>query len=48
MSFQGDVIRRYASVGGALVLGTGAVVCVVAYAVMMRIGRLPVEQRILR
>ncbi len=48
MSFQGDVIRRYASVGGALVLGIGGAVCVVAYAVMMRIGRLPVEQRILR
>ncbi|CAA9400507.1 type II secretion system F family protein [uncultured Nocardioides sp.] len=48
MSFQGDVIRRYASVGGALVLGVGGAVCVLAYTVMMRIGRLPVEQRILR
>ncbi len=48
MSFQGDVIRRYATVGGALVLGVGGAVCVVAYAAMMRIGRLPVEQRILR
>jgi tight adherence protein B len=48
MSFQGEVIRRYASVGGALVLGVGGAVCVLAYAVMMRIGRLPVEQRILR
>ncbi|WP_426241319.1 type II secretion system F family protein [Nocardioides sp. LHG3406-4] len=48
MLFQGDVIRRYATVGGALVLGIGGVICVVAYTIMMRIGRLPVEQRILR
>ena len=48
MSFQGDVIRRYATVGGALVLGIGGVLCFAAYAMMMRIGRLPVEQRILR
>ncbi|MBA3781698.1 MAG: type II secretion system F family protein [Nocardioides sp.] len=48
MSFQGEVIRRYATVGGAIVLGIGGAVCVFAYAVMMRIGRLPVEQRILR
>lgn len=48
MSFQGDVIRRYATVGGALVLGVGGAICVVAYSIMMRIGRLPVEQRILR
>lgn len=48
MSFQGDVIGRYATVGGALVLGVGGAICVVAYSIMMRIGRLPVEQRILR
>lgn len=48
MSFQGDVIRRYATVGGAVVLGVGGAICVVAYSIMMRIGRLPVEQRILR
>ena len=48
MSFQSDVIRRYASPAGVLVLTFGAVSCVAAYALMMRIGRLPVERRILR
>jgi tight adherence protein B len=47
MSFQSDVIRRYASPVGVLILAVGAGVCVAAYALMMRIGRLPVERRIL-
>lgn len=47
MSFQGEVVRRYATPAGALVLGAGAALCVVAYRLMMRIGRLPSEQRIL-
>lgn len=47
MSFQSDVIRRYASPGGVVVLTVGAVACVVAYRLMMRIGRLPTERRIL-
>ena len=47
MSFQTEVIRRYASVEGVVVLGFGAAACVVAYRVMMRVGRLPVEGRIL-
>jgi tight adherence protein B len=47
MSFQGQVIQRYASPGGVLVLAVGAGLCVVAYRLMMRIGRLPVERRIL-
>jgi tight adherence protein B len=48
MSFQTEVIRRYASPAGALVLAVGAGLCLVAYRLMMRIGRLPVERRILR
>ncbi|MBF4766459.1 type II secretion system F family protein [Nocardioides agariphilus] len=48
MSFQSDVIRRYASPAGVVILWLGAVLCVVAYWSMMRIGRLPVERRILR
>jgi tight adherence protein B len=48
MSFQSEVIRRYASPAGALVLAVGAGLCLVAYRLMMRIGRLPVEGRILR
>ena len=47
MSFQSEVIHRYASPVGVVVLGLGAVLCVVAYRLMMRIGRLPTERRIL-
>jgi tight adherence protein B len=47
MSFQSEVVHRYASAGGVLVLVVGAVLCVVAYRLMMRVGRLPVERRIL-
>jgi tight adherence protein B len=47
MSFQTEVIRRYASAAGVVVLVVGAVACVVAYRLMMRLGRLPIEQRIL-
>lgn len=48
MSFQTEVIRRYASPAGAVVLAVGATLCVVAYRLMVRLGRLPVERRILR
>ncbi|MCW2853954.1 MAG: type secretion system protein, partial [Nocardioides sp.] len=47
MSFQSEVIRRYSSPEGAFVLGVGAVLCLAAYRLMMRIGRLPTERRIL-
>ncbi|MBB6626852.1 type II secretion system F family protein [Nocardioides sp. KIGAM211] len=47
MSFQSEVIHRYASPGGVLVLAFGAAACVVSYRLMMRIGRLPTERRIL-
>lgn len=47
MSFQSEVVHRYASPGGVLVLAVGAGLCLVAYRLMMRIGRLPVERRIL-
>lgn len=47
MSLQGEVVRRYASPGGVVVLVIGAVLCVAAYWLMMRIGRLPTEKRIL-
>ncbi|MEV6285964.1 type II secretion system F family protein [Kribbella sp. NPDC051770] len=48
LSFQGDVIQRYNSPVGALIIGIGAVVCVIAYRVMLRIGRLPEPERVLR
>lgn len=47
MSFQSEVIHRYASPIGVFVLALGAGLCVVAYRLMMSIGRLPVERRIL-
>jgi tight adherence protein B len=47
MSLQSEVIHRYASPVGVFVLALGAALCVVAYRLMMRIGRLPVERRIL-
>ena len=46
MSLQSDVIRRYASPGGVVVLAIGGAACLVAYRLMMRIGRLPVERRL--
>ncbi|TWD82254.1 tight adherence protein B [Kribbella amoyensis] len=48
LSFQGDVIQRYNSPVGALIIGIGAAVCVVAYRLMLRIGRLPEPGRVLR
>ena len=47
LSFQHDVITRYASPAGAVVLVGGGTVCVLAYRLMVRAGRLPVEHRIL-
>jgi tight adherence protein B len=47
MSFQRDVVARYASPAGAVVLAIGAVFCVVAYRLMLWIGRLPTERRVL-
>jgi tight adherence protein B len=47
MSLQSEIIHRYASPAGVVVLAFGAVACVVAYRLMMRIGRLPTERRIL-
>jgi len=47
MAFQTEVITRYRSATGAVVLVAGAAACVLAYRVMMRIGRLPTERRVL-
>lgn len=45
---QSSTLTAYNSGGGALLLGIGAVVCFLAYRIMLRIGRLPEEQRVLR
>jgi tight adherence protein B len=47
LSFQRDVIHRYASLTGSLVLAAGALACLLAYRLMLRIGRLPAERRVL-
>ena len=47
MCFQRDVISRYATAGGVLVLAAGGGLCVVAYQLMLRIGRLPVDKRVM-
>jgi tight adherence protein B len=48
LSFQREVIARYATGAGVMVLLLGAGLCAAAYWLMMRIGRLPTERRILR
>jgi tight adherence protein B len=47
MCLQGDVIERFATGTGLVVLATGAILCLAAYRIMMWIGRLPAERRIL-
>jgi tight adherence protein B len=47
LCFQSEVIARYSSPGGALVIFCGAAACLIAYRLMVRIGRLPIDRRIL-
>ncbi len=48
LSTRPDSVRAYASGQGALLLAVGAVVCAVAYRMMIRLGRLPEDDRVLR
>mgnify|MGYP003374891919 FL=1 len=48
MSTRAESIRAYNSPGGVLVLGIGAGVSILAYRIMVRIGRLPEEERVLQ
>ena len=48
LCFQREVIARYASPAGVVVLAGGGALCLVAYRLMVRIGRLPTERRVLR
>src|SRR5215470_8043010 len=43
-----ESVAAYARPAGALVLGVGALACVVAYRLMLRIARIPDERRVLR
>lgn len=47
LSLQREVITRYASPAGVVVLIVGGACCLVAYRLMVRLGRLPQERRIL-
>jgi tight adherence protein B len=47
MCLQRDVVARFATPAGLVVLGSGALLCFVAYRLMTWIGRLPTEKRIL-
>ncbi|CCH76781.1 conserved membrane hypothetical protein [Nostocoides japonicum T1-X7] len=48
LSTRPEAVAAYSTRTGALILAFGAVLSVVAYRVMMRVGRLPVEDRVLR
>lgn len=48
MSVNPDVVEAYNSFAGMLVLIIGSVACLGAYLLMVRIGRLPEEERVLR
>jgi len=47
MSLQRDVVERFSTGTGLVILSGGAILCVVAYRLMMWIGRFPPERRIL-
>lgn len=48
LSSRPESVQAYNSAAGVVVLAVGGAVCLVAYRVMVRIGRLPEEERVLR
>jgi tight adherence protein B len=48
LSMQPEVIGRYRSAAGVLVLCVGGAACLLAYRLMIRVGRLPEERRVLQ
>ncbi len=48
LSLNPEAVAAYNSPAGAVVLLLGATLCAVAYRLMLRIGRLPAEERVLR
>jgi tight adherence protein B len=48
LSLQTESVRAYDSSGGWVVLAFGAATCLVAYRLMLRLGRLPEDSRVLR
>lgn len=47
MSMQREAVATFSSGSGVVILVVGAIICVLAYRLMMRLGRLPSERRIL-
>jgi tight adherence protein B len=45
---QSTTLQAYDTPSGTLLLAIGAGVCVLAYRLMLRIGRLPEDRRVLR
>jgi len=45
---QSETLRAYNSAGGMMLLTIGASVCALAYRIMLRIGRLPEDRRVLQ
>lgn len=45
---QSQTVEAYDTPAGTLLLAIGAIACIVAYRMMLRIGRLPAEQRVLQ
>jgi tight adherence protein B len=48
LSFRPEAVDAYNSTAGLVLLAVGGAICVVAYRLMLRIGRLPAEGRVLR
>jgi tight adherence protein B len=48
LSLRPEAVAAYNTASGAVVLAVGGGLCLVAYRVMLRIGRLPDEERVLR
>jgi tight adherence protein B len=48
MSLRPETVAAYNTPAGALVIAGGAGISLLAYRVMLRIARLPVERRVLR
>ncbi|MFT4300062.1 MAG: type II secretion system F family protein [Aeromicrobium sp.] len=46
MAGRPEVVARYSTPTGAVIIVAGAVVCLAAYRLMVRIGRLPAERRV--
>jgi tight adherence protein B len=48
LALRPEAVEAYNSAAGAVVLGAGGAVCLAAYRLMLRLGRLPEEERVLR